>query len=823
MFLDLKLAARRLAATPLFTAFAVVSLAAGVGVTTAVYSVVDTLFLQDRHVAVPERVAHVVWPRAGRFVQAAVSLPDFHDLRQAQPSFSTLSASGSFRTTVTTPSTNETVTAEAVDGAYFSTLGVGASIGRLIAPVDDDGRAPVAVLSRRLWRSWFAANPAIVGGTIRIAGQTFEIVGVAEASFDGPGMELFATALWIPLSTRPLVSPPSSEAFESRGQRVLRVFGRLAPEATIAAAASELTRIAATLDGSYPPPQHLSASGQSERAWSAKSIAELAADAIPARRLGLVLAAFVALVLAVACTNLANLILARGTTRQQELAVRHALGASRGRLVREQCAESLILAGAGAIASYFVFRGLQLLMTTDFNFQMPMGGRWTLSIRPELDGTALAMAVVSLAISLMVFGLEPALELTRSRDLHAALARTADGGGPSRTARHRLLLRWQVAVSAGFFIVATMFVKYSIAEARHDSGVDLDRLAVGVINVQRFDPARIRRFVDRVIESARTDPAIDALSISTGMPFGVAGAQALSLVLPGQLAASENDHAAAALAVTPPFFRTVGIPILRGRGFDDRDLAAPDAIVVLNEHAANRVFGSPDVVGRQVIVRRQGAQDTLTTVVGVVRNTDAGAVVGDARRLAYFPLREQPGPVLVVAARSTAGAGRAVQSLRQLIRGADLDIAPEVVGSGRGVLASVYVFLRAMGGTALALGALTLVLAMVGLFGIQSHIVSNRTREIGVRMSFGASAGEIQRMILKDGSLPVAQGLVLGLLIGLAGRGIVRWYMEIDVAIVDPWMLIVAPIPLVLAGFCAGYLPARRAASIDPNVALRHL
>jgi predicted permease len=536
-----------------------------------------------------------------------------------------------------------------------------------------------------------------------------------------------------------------------------------------------------------------------------------------------VLAGFVALVLFVACTNLANLVLARGTARQREFAVRHALGASRGRLIREQFSESLLLAVLGAAGACVVFRGLQLLMSVDFNIADPMGGRWTLAIRPGLDATTLLLAAAAVLLSLIVFGFEPALQLTR--DIRASMESGSNGGSPARTARHRLLLRWQVAVSAGFFIVATMFVKYSVAEARHDTGIEMGRLVVAVLNAQthRLPEARVRSAVDRVIQGWRADSAIDALAVSTGLPFGVAGSRSLSLVVPGRTGGSEDVHSATAIEATPGIFRTLGVPILRGRAFDDHDQSSGEPVVVLSEFTARQLFGSSDIVGRQLIVRRSDSKDTLATVVGIARDTDVRSILGDPRPFAYLPLRDRLGPIVTITARSTGDAGPAVRAVREMLRRADPDLAVDAVGDGREVLAGLWVFVRTMGLSALALGALTLLLAMVGLFGIQSHIVSGRTREIGVRMSFGATAGQIQRMVLADGSRPVFEGLAIGLLIGVAGRGIVRKYMELDVSIFDPWMLAVVPIPLILAGFCAGFLPARRAAAIEPNVALRQL
>ena len=823
MAADLRLALRRLLATPLFTIFAVLSLAIGVAVTTAVYSVVDSIFLRDAGARDPDRLVMVVTPYDGLIVHGSISLPDFQDLRDAQTSFSSISAAASFTPAVASSSTTELLAAEAIDGAYFSTLGVSPAIGRTIQPADDAGAARVVVLSHALWRRRFAENPAVVGQTIRISGQPFEVVGVAAASFAGVSGPLPGTRLWIPLSTSAEASAQRS-AIPPRDRRQLVVFGRLAPAVTAAAASAEVSAIAATLDTSFPPRTPSGQPRATERPWKGKTMAAIAREDTVLRRSGLTIVALVGLVLAVACTNLANLVLARGAARQHEIAVRRALGASRWRLVREQCAESLLLATAGGLAAYVVFQGLCVLMDAEFNLVLPWGGRWILAVRPAPDATALWIAAGSLLVSLVVFGLEPALQLTRSRDLRGELA--AGGGvlGAPKTRRQRTLLRWQVAISAGFFIVATMFVKYTIAEARHDPGIEMTRLGVAVLNfrTQLWDEARVRRTVDRVVEETRKDPGIEAVAVSTGMPLGLP-AMRLTLSQPDTAIDSKPDrYNATGVAVTPSFFRTIGVPLLRGRSFDDRDHAGAAPVAIVSEFTARRVFGTIDAVGH-VLKIVQGTSPVTATVIGIARDTDVGYVFGESRPVVYLPLAQRYVPFLAIVARSTGDAATAVHALRGALRHVDPDLAVEVIGTGRTVLAGASVFRRAAGVAALALGAMTLALAMVGLFGIQSHNVAQRTREIGVRLSLGASPRQIQRMVLRDGYRPVVEGLAIGLFIGVIGRAIVRAYTDLEVSVVDPWLFFVVPVPLIVAAFCACYFPAHRAAGVDPNVALRHL
>jgi putative ABC transport system permease protein len=827
MWSDVRLAARRLAATPLFTAFAVLSLAMGVAVTTAVYSIVDGVFLRGAGVREPDRLAVVVTPYSGRLLAGTVSEPDFRDLQSAQTSFTHLSASAMFVRRLAAPSMTQTVMGEAVDGSYFATLGVGAALGRTIQPADDERGDRVVMLSDAAWRTRFSSDPGVLGTTVAISGERFEIVGVAPPSFAGPRGWLAASQLWIPLSTESRLREPGRLSTPPRqaprDNRRLTVFGRLRPPVTVAAASNELHAIASRLDLSFSTARPGHGLAAADRMWRARTLAEVVEEDNAVRRFGLLLVALVALVLVVACTNLGNLVLARGTTRQRELAVRRALGASRWRLVREQCLESLMLAAAGAVASYVVFELLRVVLDAEFNIVLPFGNRVTVAFQPVLNVPALAVAACSLLLALVVFGLEPAIQMTRASDVRGALA-AGTAAGPPRSRRQRILLRWQVAISAGFFIIATMFVKYSIAEARHDSGIDLDRLAVAVLDfaAPAWDEPRARRAFERLQSELAGHPSIAEASLSTGLPFGAQSALRLAIV-PAERAgeAGVQPHVVPAIAAAPTLFRTMGVEILSGRGFDDRDGPGAPRVVVLSEFTARQVFGTADVVGRRLVAARQPPGFGDLTVIGVAADTDVGRIFSDPRPIAYVPLSQHYHPVVTVVARASGSVASAVAALRESVRRAEPDVAVEIAGSGRTVLAGVFQVMRGFGLGAIALGAVTLLLAMAGLYGIQSHVVASRTREIGVRMSFGATPRQIARMVLTDGYRPVFDGLVFGLLIGLIGRAYARAYLELDVAIVDPWMLIVTPIPLVLAAFFACYLPARRAAAVDPNVALR--
>ena len=825
---DLWLAARRLAATPLFTTFAVLSLALGVGVTTAVYSVVDSVFLKGLGILEPGRVVFVVTAQDARLTHDLISDRDLDALRERQRSFLNVAAFMDISAAVASPVTTEELPGEAVDGAYFSTLGVRTIVGRAIQSSDERAAARVAVLSYQLRRSRFASDANVVGRIVRVSGYPFEVIGVAPEWFEGPTGWFRGAKIWVPLGVAPLISPAYARGLSRLDPdgRGLTVIGRLRPGRSVATASAELATLSASLDAAYPRRSAVEAR-VTRRAWAAQSVDAFRKKSDIAWRFGLVIVGLVALVLVVACTNLSNLVLARGTVRQQEFAIRRALGASRWRLVREQCAESLLIAVAGGAAACVVIQALRVATNVD----LPLGASWMVSIQPTFNIPALGATAAALLLSLIVFGLEPALQLTRTRDIRAALVDGAGTGGAPKTKRQRLLIRWQVAISSGFFIIATMCVKYTIAEARHDSGIDLDRLAVAILHfdAQRWDADRTRYTLERVAAEAAKDPAVRAVTVSTGLPFGTPQLPMLAYLSVPDRPVTRTDavEGALAIAATPSVFRTIGVPLLRGRAFDDRDHANAPPVLVVPAQTAREIFGTTDVVGRQLTLRRwvRTADPVTATIVGVTRDTDVGGLMYREGRLVYQPFAQHvDGPRFAsVTARAAGKPAIAVRALRDAIRKVDPDLAIEMAGTGRVVLGGPSLFLRAIGFGALGLGALTLLLAMVGLYGVQSHVIAHRTREIGLRMSFGATTAQIKRMVLKDGYRPVLEGLAIGLFIGFASRAIIRSYLVVKISLVDPWVLALIPIALVLAAFWACYLPAARAARVDPNVALRAL
>jgi putative ABC transport system permease protein len=484
----------------------------------------------------------------------------------------------------------------------------------------------------------------------------------------------------------------------------------------------------------------------------------------------------------------------------------------------------VLIGAGGGLGAFIVMRALVAFLPSDFRIFAALAVR----IEASVDPRTLLIAVAALLVSLVVFGLEPAIQLSREADVRGQLAATAGGIGMPKERRHRLLVRWQVAVSTAFFILAAITIQSVFAELRHESGVDLQRLVIAQVDfdAQQWDEARARRVLARVLAEARGATELASVDLSTGMPFGTSP-PFVELSRPDRPSAPGSAPSGVLVAATLGFLDTIGVPIVRGRGFDERDDISASRAIVVSETTARTLFGTTDVVGRELLtqVRRRGDAPAQTaTIVGVARDTDTFFYMSRGRGLVvYAPFAQYFDGSITIVGRAAGNVSPPTGVMEAAIRRADPDLAIAAIGSGPTILSGPFGLLRAATTASLALGLLTLAMSMVGLYGVQSLAVGRRTREIGVRLSFGATSAQVKRMVLTDGYRPVFEGMAIGLFMGIAGRAIVRVFLDVPLAVLDPWMLAVVPLPLIFAAFCACYLPARRAAAIEPMVVLRDL
>ncbi|MGH9409257.1 MAG: ABC transporter permease [Vicinamibacterales bacterium] len=816
---DVTLALRTLRGSPGFALFAVVSLALGIGVTTVVYSGVRTLLWRPLGVPHAETLMGL---RNGRLSQAASWL-DFEDLRTQQTSFRAVAASITVTTAIGAGTGSRTVDAGAVSGEYFTVVGVRPRFGRLLTDADEAVGARVVVVSEAFWRTSLHADPAAVGRVIKVGGEPFEVVGVVEGAFHGL-QSFFAESLWFPATTL----PGDSDAFgatrallEQRGSPWFAVWGRLRQPGAFGRASAEVALIGERLQATYPQ--------RSRRQWRLVTDAAAPPDNDPRDSITLMILAGIGAVLLIACTNLANLSLAKGTARAQETAVRYALGASRWRLVREQLIESLFIVGVGGVVGAVVAIGSVQYWAVDLSFAPGVSIHF-----PEIDPSVFSAGLGGMALAALVFGLWPALQSTRS-DVRSAIG-AGLGATPAKWRLHQNIIAWQVCGSAALLLVALLAVKV-IAGLGHGVMVRTEHgdLALAEVDfrLNGKNEAQMRALTAAILDTTRAQAGVRSVAASNGLPFGwrIGARETVPVSVDERVADPQHAASIRIIAASPAFFSTVGMRVLKGRGFTDQDDAGAPLVAILNEASARQLFHATDVIGRTVYLGtsvngRASRSTTASAVLVVGVCNDERPLFSDEKpdETIFVPFAQRYqkyAPITFVARAETPALG--VAQFRSSVQRVDPDLAIMVAGTGRMLFDGPLLVLRIIIAMTAVLGILALVLSMAGLFGVLSHVVNKRTREVGIRLAIGAGRADIFRLVLRDGLRPVVKGLVLGLTIGVAARIAVRAWVVTDVAAVDPLPLLLLPIPFAIAGFLASYLPAARASRVDPNVALRDL
>lgn len=830
---------RRLWAAPAFTLFAVLSLALGVGVTTAIYSVIVSITRSGANLPAADRIGIIVGtdpnnPRRQTF-RSLMSRADFDDLSRASLDLKPFAISAGFYQSLTAEGVSEAVTGEAVSGNYFSTLGLAPEAGRLIQPGEDATPSRVVVLSHRFWRTRFQANRAVVGSSIRIGGEPFEVIGIAPEGFSGLTNRIQAfTSLWVPIASTTMfpsqAAPPKDPA--DRRRRQLAVFGLLQDPTALSRVSQAITAVGLNLDAAYPLDLRRPDETNPQivpRNWAVRTLADVN-DELEGQFLTFeaALTAIVGLVLVVACTNLANLILARGSSRAHELAVRRALGASRTRLVFDQMAESWLLAAMGSIAAFVVIR---LLLIWFSGANLPISEASFVQLDPRLNWTTLGLAGAAMVGSLIVFGVAPAIQLTRAQ-VRPALSSEGGSTGHLRWRTRRTLIAVQVMISLSFFLMAAFAVRLVRSERDRPSGVDVDRLAIGLLNFQLppWDEPTARQAIDRLMAAAETQPIVDHAAVASGMPFGTnytPGADVTPIEKP--FTPGHEDYSFASfISATPSVFATLGVPIERGRAFDARDLEGGNPVAVVSGVTARQLFGTADALGRSFLIRsnfsRTDPSAVLTlTVIGIAGDTDTQQRRSRQSGVVWVPLAQHYEPLLALVGRTSGDPADLVPALKTLATRADPNLVLDRPGTAAVTVTGLYVLMDDVSRLAGGLAALALVLGMAGLFGVLSHIVSRRTREMGVRLALGAEPSEIRWLVVRDGLQPVVSGLTMGFLIALAVRLLLRSAYASPFSMTDAAIFVLAPLPILAAALVACYWPAKRASSVHPNVALREL
>jgi predicted permease len=817
LFRDVRFALRTFRRSPAFTAAAVLSLALGIGVNTAIFTIINTLFLNplpvDRAselVAVFTTDAKNSSPAFGSILQ--VSFPNYKDYRDTNTVFTGLAAySFPLGVSATIGEAPEQMFCELVTGNYFQVLGVHATRGRFFGPEDDQvpGAAPVIVISHHLWQRRFGGADTVIGRTIAVNGSPFTIVGVGPAGFHGVN-SLFGPDGWVPSMMYQQVLPAQFRTWMTeRRALVFTLAGRLKPGTTIDQARANLVGIAKSLEQEYPQPNE-------GRSVSLRPLAE--ATIFPGVRDGLragtaVLMAIVSLVLLIACANVANLLLARATNRRPEIALRLALGASRQRLVRQLMTESLLLGLiSGALGLIVAFWTRNVIWSTRPPFFAQN------FVDPQLDGRVLLFVlVVSLGTGLL-FGLVPALASSRADVVTAIKDQSRSAGRRRRRfGVANLLIVGQVGLSLIALITAALFLRSSRSASHIDPGFDIDHVGIMLVTPGQagYDADRSQQFFKDVSARVAAMPGVRNVSWAVNLPLF--GGFSRSIFIEGR----EQDQQMSGVltlvnGVDVGYFETTSIAIQQGRGFTEADRDGSMPVAIVNDTMARKYWPNESAIGKRF---RFYTEQQFREIVGVAE-TVKYVTLGEAPQAAvYYPFRQSQNDTMVLYVRAAGDIDSVLGPVQREIRQIDPDVPIQNPQRVRDVIDQSLWTVNLAAGLLGVFGVLALGLACVGLYGVMAYSVGQRTQEIGLRMALGAGPGEVLRLVLQQGLSLVIVGVGLGV---VGAFGVARLIQSLLFgSAYDPLSFIAASVALVAVAAAACFLPALRASRVDPLVALR--
>jgi predicted permease len=788
---DLRFGLRLLLRQPAFTLLVVLTLALGIGANTAIFSVVNGVLLRPLPFPAPERLVRV-WGHHAEIGNETASLPDYRDWREGAPAFEHLEACAATYFNLTGHGEPERLLAARTTAGFFQALRVPAALGRTFETGEDrQGNNRVVVLSHGFWKRHLGASPEVLGRTLTLDGLPYTIIGVAPEHF----RFLWNAELWAPLAT---------DAEMGRRSDFLTVIGRLVPGATVERAQAELTSVASRLEQQYP---------DTNTRWTAKVVPlheELVGEARPAL---LIFMGAVGLVLLIACANVANLMLARSSRRQRELAVRAALGASRGRLIRQMLTESVLMALlGGTLGLLLAVWGIDGLRTAQLSL---LPGHSEIGI----DGWVLGFTLGLSLVTGVLFGLAPALSLP-GRDLDGTLRAGAKGlaGGMGLNQLRGWLVLGEVALALVLLVGAALLLRSFDRLQRVDAGFNPEGvLTVRVMLPQTKYPEdpQLATFYQQLEERVAAVPGVESSGMTSAVPLG--GAPAWSFIIEGQSPDANAVQDAETFTVSPGYFQAMAIPLRSGRLFESQDRPNTPRVALVSQSLARRYWPERDPLGARISV---DDGTTWFTVVGVVGDVRAGAIQKDPHPQLYFPSTQLPRRMMFLTIRTAGEPMSLVGSLRREVTALDPDLPVSDVLTmeqrfGRAV-AKPRVNVLLLGGFAVV----ALLLAGIGIYGVISQMVAQRTREIGIRMALGAKPGDVLRLMIRQGMTPALVGIALGLVAAFAGSSLLASLLY-GVSAKDPLSFLIVPVFLTGVALFAAWLPARRATRVDPTEALR--
>jgi predicted permease len=813
-----KYAMRSLGRAPAFSFFAILTLALGIGATTTVFTVVNTILLHPLPASDPSHLVSLYTTDAKGQKQSGSLLPTAYlNLKDYQSRNTALSSAGGFSPplvlTLTENSGSERLFGQLVTSGYFESLGLEPFKGRFFLPgeISTPGSAPVAVLSYNAWKIRFHQDANIIGRIIVINEITFTAIGVAPEGFLGVSA-IFGPDVWLPATMAAQVLPlPMQDILRDREKPFFQVVGRLKTGIDRSQAQANLQTIASSLQQEFPD-------ANAGRTISVQPITTALFSSTGgeagAKFVSAVLLAIVGLVLIIACSNVANLLMARAVRRQQEIAVRLAIGASRARLFRQLITESFVLAiFGGAVGIWVGYEGCRFL----WSFRPPDVARNLAD--PKLDSTVFVFAFLLSIVTAFIFGVMPSLRASKT-DLVNNLKEGSHLAAPSASSARlqKALLSGQVALSLVSLVAASLFFRAVQHAYTIDPGFDENHLAVFMMNPEQvgYDAVQLQAFHRDVKDRVSGLPGVAAASWASNMPFWSSASRGVSIEGQEQKRKSEMLNTVTN-TVDVDYFKVMHIPLLDGRDFTDGDRDGSLPVVVINEDLARRYWPGGDAIGKRL---RLVGDSVTRQVIGVVKNSNYTTLGEAPQPCIYLPLRQNPGATATLYVRAARDpesvlgeVQREVKALAPKVEISDIRTGArfmdQILWSARIVVSMLGVF-----------GLLALILASVGLYGLLAYLVRGRQREIGVRMALGASRPAILLLVMRQGMVLVCSGVGIGLALSLLiSRALAKMLFGLNPA--DPLSLAGASSALILVAALACYLPALAASRMDPMGALR--
>jgi predicted permease len=811
---DVRYALRTMAKAPAFATMAVLCLALGIGANTAIFTLIDAVMLRRLAVPSPNELISVGDPARptalweGAPMLEVLSYPLYERLRDHNHVVTGLLASGrAGRIELGDEDGGGEVRGRFVSANYFDVLGIAPAVGRAFAERDGKvGADPVAVISHDLWEGHFALDPSVVGRAVRLNRRSFTIVGVAPKSFTGEVVGS-PTDLWLPLSTQPLLHGRSR--LTRADSNWLLALGRLAPGVSLARARAELQTIARqALPPSAPQMQLPVGPGARGFSWVRKNVAAAL----------FTLMTVVGLVLMIACANVANLLLARATSRRREIAVRLAIGASRRRLVRQLVTEGALLAGLGGLAALVIATWGSRVLSHLLSRGGPNPVPFDVDVHPNL--IVLAFTAGLCLVTTMLFALVPAGRATRI-ELSPALkegARSSDGSGRTWG---KVLVIGQLALSVPLLMTAGLLVRNLTRLETLDVGYPRTNVLVMRAeldpSIQTTPAARWPR-VQRVVERIRSVPGVRDVTVSENGLFSAIDSSTQGLQVDGVVSTRPEAARASFDQIGAGYFHAIGIPVLAGREFDDRDVSGAQTIAIINDTMARFYFGDRNPLGHSI----QNGNDRYT-IVGVVADHKQRDLAGAIERRFYLPLLQSTDTIGMVhfSATTAVDATSLVPTIRRAIDGLDAAVTVTSIASVGALMSHSLSAERSVAQLAGLFAVLAFALAAAGLYGVTAYTAAGRTNEIGLRVALGASRSGVIRMVLRDALTLVAGGLVIGVPLALIAPRLVGTRVD-GAGRIDPTVLLLVLSMMLIVGVCAAGIPAWRASRVDPVSALRH-